>query len=312
MVQETRALWNGVAELKDPPVQRDESPAGCIIRPLEARDLGGAMELKELAGWNQTRRDWESFLAFRPHGCFAAEVGGRLVGTATTIDHGGACGWIGMVLVHPDHRGRGIGTRLLRTAIESLGGCETVKLDATPLGRRVYLPLGFADELELERRVRPAASLATLDASMERTIRPVRPSALDQVAAFDAAAFGAPRPQVLRAWLERAPPYAFICQEAAGTIRGYCLGRDGSRAEQLGPLVAESVVVARALLAHVLVAARGRSLLVDVPRLDHEWLALLDQLGFAVERGFVRMVRGSNRSPGVPGKQWAIAGPEVG
>src|SRR5258706_11710604 len=126
----------------------------CVVwqKPPPA-DLAFACELNALAGWNQTEKDWRGYLEFEPNGCFLAEAEGRRAGTATTIRYGDRFGWIGMVLVHPDFRRFGIGTKLLRAAIDYLQGCgvAAVKLDATPMGKRVYEPPGFVDEYEMSR-----------------------------------------------------------------------------------------------------------------------------------------------------------------
>src|SRR5262249_41396074 len=98
----------------------------------------------------------------------------------------------------------------------------------------------------------------------------------------------------------------------SGTIRGFSLGRRGSRCEHVGPLVAEDVSVAKAILIEALKAAGERAVLVDASTGSTEWLQFLDALGFRVERGFTRMYRGPNRLPGRSELVWAIAGPEVG
>ena len=123
------------------------------LRLMTEADIPAGMRLKELAGWNQTASDWERFLCASPAGCFVAESGGRVCGTATTIIYEGRFAWIGMVLVDPEYRGRGIGTRLLGQAIEHLDavGVPTLKLDATPQGRPIYAKLGFVSEYEVER-----------------------------------------------------------------------------------------------------------------------------------------------------------------
>src|SRR5437867_3450463 len=123
------------------------------FRLMTEADIPAGMRLKELAGWNQTPSDWERFLRGSPAGCFVAELDGRVCGTATTIVYEGRFAWIGMVLVDPECRGRGIGTRLLAKAIEHLDavGVSTLKLDATPQGRPIYAKLGFVSEYEVER-----------------------------------------------------------------------------------------------------------------------------------------------------------------
>ena len=100
-------------------------------------DIPSRMRLKEIAGWNQTAQDWERFLTASPGGCFVAELDGEVCGTATTISYEGRFAWVGMVLVDPEFRGRGLGAKLLARAIEHLdaGKVSTIKLDSTPLGK---------------------------------------------------------------------------------------------------------------------------------------------------------------------------------
>src|SRR5215510_8173248 len=115
------------------------------VRCLTQADLPFADSVRATAGWNQTRRDWERFLALEPNGCFLAEWNGAPAGTATTTVYGTELAWIGMVLVHPDYRRRGIGRALLEHCIEHLREREVrcIKLDATPAGKKVYDGLGF-------------------------------------------------------------------------------------------------------------------------------------------------------------------------
>jgi hypothetical protein len=51
---------------------------------------------------------------------------------------------------------------------------------------------------------------------------------------------------------------------------------------------------------------------VDIPLFHQEWKEWLESLGFTEQRPFIRMYHGLNRFPGLPGKQWAILGPEFG
>ena len=118
------------------------------IRLMDTRDLDFADSVRAAANWNQTKQDWERFVACEPRGCFVAEWEGSPAGTATTTYYGPELGWIGMLLVHPEFRKRGIGTGLLRHCIASLTQREAkgIKLDATPIGQRLYERLGFTAE----------------------------------------------------------------------------------------------------------------------------------------------------------------------
>src|SRR5882724_8331694 len=125
------------------------------LRLLRREDLQFADSVRASAGWNQTLDDWERFLTTEPDGCFLAEWNGAPAGTATTTIYGPDLAWIGMVLVHPEYSQRGIGRALLERCIERLRGghVRCIKLDATPLGKKVYDNLGFKDEWTLTRWV---------------------------------------------------------------------------------------------------------------------------------------------------------------
>jgi GNAT superfamily N-acetyltransferase len=87
------------------------------LRTMSEQDIPAGMRLKEIAGWNQTANDWKCFLKASPAGCFVAEVDGTVRGTAATISYEHRFAWVGMVLVDPEFRGQGIGTRLLEKTI---------------------------------------------------------------------------------------------------------------------------------------------------------------------------------------------------
>src|SRR5689334_11384886 len=90
------------------------------IRLLSESDIPAAMYLKELAGWNQSDRDWRRLLEAEPRGCFAACVGDRVVATTTAITYGRALAWVGMVLVDSEYRRLGIATALMRRVLAYL------------------------------------------------------------------------------------------------------------------------------------------------------------------------------------------------
>src|SRR5207248_11680694 len=90
------------------------------IRRLVSDDVAAVLRLRDLAGWNQTRADVLRLLVLEPEGCFAACDGGRVIGTATATDYGTALGWVGMVLVDPEFRRRGVATALMGAALDHL------------------------------------------------------------------------------------------------------------------------------------------------------------------------------------------------
>ena len=115
-------------------------------------DLKLGLGLTKQAGWNQTESDWLRFMNMEPTGCFVAELNRASVGTTATCVLGRVA-WIAMVLVDVNARSRGVGTALLKHALNYLDERKvvTVRLDATPAGQPIYEKLGFAPEYGLAR-----------------------------------------------------------------------------------------------------------------------------------------------------------------
>jgi GNAT superfamily N-acetyltransferase len=286
----------------------DEKAAQVVVGGLTQADLPAAVRLIEQGNWNQTRQDWLRLVRHEPQGCFAARLQGRVVATVTTTVYGAELAWIGMMFVDPEYRRRGIAGVLMDTALAYLHarGVETVKLDATALGRPVYERLGFVREGLVERWetvARPAAGNQppVLQHHMRRALH-----------ALDRSAFGAERAGLLDALLSDScvPPLACVAPD--GALWGYVLARQGRVAAYIGPVVAADERTALALLDAMLGQLSGRRLYLDFyPGSGLDPSALLER-GFMKQRDLVRMRYGRENGAGTSKLVFAIAGPEVG
>lgn len=285
---------------------------GARFRDLTRGDLEAGMRLSAAAGWNQTRRDWELLLAppavFRGALDGDAPEGERVTGCAGAVVYGNDLAWVCMVLVDPAFRGRGLGSELVRQVLERLGGIARVGLDATPQGRAVYERLGFTAGPGLVRTVaepRPESEKA----GPPSTARPLREEDLDHLLAWDREVFTADRSRVLRFAFATAPEYAWAL-EGNGELEGYCLGRRGRNADQIGPVVARSAAAAVELVEAARSRHPDRRFFMDVDATGEARLALAER-GFTEQRPFTRMYRGLS-SPAAPAGLVAILGPEFG
>ncbi len=277
-----------------------------VLRPMQEKDIPLGMKLKRIAGWNQTEEDWRRLLAYSPEGCFVGEVDGKPVATGTVCPYGGWFAWVGMILVLPAYRRRGIGTALIEHAIrlsDSRGLCA-VRLDATPLGKKVYDRLEFTTEYELLRYEGKAPEVTGPS-------RPMSPEDLLFAAAFDAPVFGADRTAMLRLLYRQGGGFCFVERESSGQLTGYVMARPGERAFQIGPLVACSPAAAESLLRTVFGVLSGRDVFMDVPLVEPAARLLAESYGLTVQRPFIRMYRGTLVDRGRPGLIYATAGPET-
>ena len=281
------------------------------IRLLAERDVAAAMRLKEAAGWNQTEEDWRRLLRLGPRGCFGATDGERLVATTTATAYGRALAWVGMVLVDPEFRRRGIATALVSAALDSLEaeGVGAVKLDATPEGAPVYESLGFEAELMIERWAGAARGHSSGHATRDGA---APPDLVERVFEFDRRAFGADRGKLLQALWEEACVKPSLSVGDKGHLRGYGLARRGSRAAYVGPVVAEEAGAAALLMDEVLERIGEGPVYVDLNSTFEGGARELAARGFIKQRELVRMRRGDKTAAGTSGSVFAIAGPEVG
>lgn len=268
------------------------------IRVLREDDLVFVDELVQQAGWNQLPGDWLRVLRYEPHGCFTALSGDRLIGTATTTTYGKDLGWIGMMLVHPDFRRRGIATALMGRSLSYLrdNDVQCIKLDASPEGQFVYEQLGFTAEWKFHRWERAP------DHSSQ-TIRPnpvvLRVGQLDQL---DRIAFGADRCALLN-----------LLDEVSFTLSnddGFGMIRCGRRASYLGPVTAATAESAEHIIRSLVGPIIGR-IFWDIPGLNTKAVALAEQIGFLPVRDLTRMTLGQMQQEPNTSMQFAITSPET-
>jgi GNAT superfamily N-acetyltransferase len=291
---------------------------------MTGTDLEDGLRLSRASGWNQTVEDWRLLLSLGPGLFRVAVLDGRVVATGGAVRYGDALAWICMILVDPDERGQGLGTRIFD---EVLAGCEAevrvgrllcVGLDAISAGRGIYVQRGFVEAGSLVRmRAEPAAaerkgSGLELCPVRESTIQDLTPAVralaaehLEEVLARDREVFGADRSRVLRWAFGSAPDLAWAAPGGA-----YCFGRHGDHSDHVGPVVAEDRESAHALVRACLASPRRRPLILDA-RGEPAWLTELGSLGFREERPFTRMYQGSARPPARPRLEPVVLGPEL-
>jgi GNAT superfamily N-acetyltransferase len=282
------------------------------LRTMTKQDIPAGIRLKELAGWNQTAADWNRFLDASPEGCFVAEVDGHVRGTAATISFENRFAWIGMVLVDPEFRSRGLGTKLLERTIEYIDQRKipTMKLDATPQGKPLYEKLGFVSEYGIERWILkrpPRADVGIADSKRAS----VSETQFESILRKDRDVFGADRSFLLGSLQKESPQFS-MGGWSNNALQGYAFGRSGSFADHIGPLAAEDAATARQLLNEFLTRSSRETIIVDCLTANSATVGLLRAFGFSYARTLTRMYRGQNQYPGNPDSLCAILGPEFG
>ena len=259
-----------------------------------------ALELCRSAGWNQLHSDWVRLVEYQGNGCFVADVDGSLAGTVTTTSYGKRLAWIGMMLVHPEFRRRGIATALMESSIAYLQQCgtECIKLDATPEGQLVYEQLGFRPEWSFHRWKRDP--LGSSDSQSDDRVLDRWSS--DAIASIDLRAFDADR----KRYLDRLAEDSVCCRHPGG----FGMLREGFLASYVGPVVATSTDSARQIMSELLARAPA-TIFWDVPGPNEDAIELARQFGFQPVRDLTRMHLGPLNHPQI-NLQYAMSDPGTG
>lgn len=270
---------------------------------MTAADADLGMALKRQAGWNQTPQDWQRFIALAPNGCFVANEDGRDIATVTTTTFG-TIAWIAMVLVDESMRGRGVGKAVLNHAIAHLESqsVQSIRLDATPMGRPLYEKLGFVAQFDLARY----AGKPSLDApttTVEQT------DDRDAILALDRTATATPREALIASLIHEHPDQLRIAKRN-GALRGYITARPGENATQIGPCIADALT-GESLLTDALHRHCDKPVYIDVP-VDHaSAVRIVEAADLTQQRILTRMTRGKAVNEDIQ-KIWASSGPEKG
>lgn len=260
----------------------------CTIRNMRRDEVAMAIEWAADEGWNPGLHDADCFHAADPDGFLVAECGDEPVGCISAVSYAGRFGFIGLYIVRPDWRGRGIGLRLWTTGMKRLSG-QVVGLDGVPAQQDNYRKSGFALAWN-NVRFAGTAGAATPDAGAP--IVPLASVAFEALCADDLRVFPAARDAFLRCWTAM-PDATGLAWLADGKLAGWGLIRRCREGHKIGPLVADTPSVASALYAALSASVpAGDTVYLDVPLPNASAVALAQAHGLRSVFETARMYAG--------------------
>ena len=229
------------------------------------------------------------------------EADGALRAGAAVVDYGQVA-YLGIVGTDPAMQGRGFGRRIVEAALAPVPADRVILLDASPSGAPLYEKLGFIDvdaSVVLEAQ-------GPVEAPPVPGLAPMAAADLPDVAAYDAAVFGADRATGLRE-LFREHPAGMVCRRD-GRVVGYGLRHP----DRVGPVLAEDQDTAAALVAALSARAPAGPMTITVPSSHAAMLDHLHRSGVPELRRLRHMRRGGDRHPSDRGRIAAMASFHLG
>ena len=275
------------------------------LRPATDADLPAIRSLRREVGWQVSAWALHDAMHAPNTAFYALEDEGRLVAIGSGIAYG-RLGVVGNMIVAPDRRREGLGSRMLGAVLDFLEGegADRIELFATPDGRHLYqrfgfepMPPGVLIDLDL-------TTVPQTDASAP-AVRAATPADLDALAAYDLPRFGGDRSTILRHALADRERPSFVALRD-GTVTGYAVARPADG--RIGPWLADDIPTASALLSAIAGLGLRPDFAVHPTHENASGRAWLAGLGGDVRRTDGRMARG----PDIPRRLDLIYGNVVG
>ena len=264
-------------------------------KPMRARDFPFATKLANTMNWNMATEDFEFMTSLEPDGCFVAFQGSKHVGLATSISFG-KVGWFGNLIVKEKYRNKGVGSFLVKHAVNYLRskGVKRIGLYAYPHLVGFYSGLGF--ERDEDFFVLYADALGALTS---KALAVVGTHQVASVEAFDSICFGGDRKRLLESIILEKGNLCYYVPEGDKVI-GYAAATVYKKMAWVGPLICRKNDVDAAVLLFKAILANlaGKSVYVVLPKketaLTHTLLSVGFKEDFCVSRMFLGKVASKN------------------
>ena len=266
---------------------------GYTCRTMTRAEVALAVGWAAAEGWNPGLHDAESFHAADPQGFFVGLLEGEPVASLSVVRYGSTFAFLGLYIVQPAFRGRGLGWSLWQHGMASATGRQ-VGLDGVVAQQDNYRKSGFALAWRNVRYQGTGGAPAAVDPRLVRLeALPFR-----AVQAYDQPFFPAERRAFLAAWLAQGDAAALGWVDA-GTLRGYGVIRRCRSGWKIGPLFADNEAIAEALFAALRShAGPGEPVFLDIPEPNAAAVALTRRHGMRMVFETARMYTGV--APTVP------------
>jgi len=258
-------------------------------------EIAIAVDWAAAEGWNPGLADDACFATVDPQGFLVGEIDGETAATVSCVNYSASFAFLGFYIVRADLRGRGYGLRIWNAAIAHAGP-RVIGLDGVAAQQQNYRKSGFELAYANIRYggtiAAPEAPRAQVKAQVNAQVIALNEIPLAHVEAYDATLFPAPRPAFLRAWIG-APGHVGRAVMRDGRLAGWGVIRPSRKGRKIGPLVADDRAAAEVVLSALLAGAGSGEIFLDVPGINHDAVALAQDLGLAPVFETARMYTGA-------------------
>jgi hypothetical protein len=233
-----------------------------VVRKMSREEVPFAIGLAAEEGWNPGLYDAECFYSADPDGFLVGLLDGEPVSSLSVVRYGQTYGFLGLYIVKPAHRGKGLGMGIWKEGMSYLTHRD-VGLDGVLAQEDVYKQSGFGSYYHNIRYQGQAAGTGSVP--VDARVVELAQVPFEELQTYDESLFRAPRPGFLRSWINQPEAVALGFAEN-GRLRGYTVLRRCLEGYKIGPLFADGEAIAEVLFQQVTRRVdSGSVIFLDVP-----------------------------------------------
>jgi GNAT superfamily N-acetyltransferase len=252
------------------------------IRNMCREEAKFAIEMAASEGWNPGIHDAELFYEADKEGFFIAEVEGKPAGCACAVAYDESFGFLGLYVVEPEFREKGIGMKLTEKCLEYLGN-RNIGLDGVVENEKKYQQAMKFKSAYLNLRFEGKGG-GEMPSELVNLLKVPFKLLLE----YDRQMFPAPRPVFLEKWIKQPDSNSFAALEA-GELKGYGVIRKCWKGYKIGPLFADTPEIAEKMFRALKASVPGETIYLDVPEPNTKAVDMGKKYGMNVMFKTIRM-----------------------
>lgn len=233
------------------------------LRKLSREGLRTLVAWAANEGWNPGVHDQEVFWETDPEGFYGFFRGDTLIAGGAVVSYQRTFGFMGLFIVHPNHRGQGIGRKLWHLRRDLLQGRldqgAAIGMDGVVAMQPFYEKGGFRRAFKEERYERTGSEF-----DVSNRITPITVNDHESLMDYDRTCIGYERRVFLSNWFRMPDSQGFQFKQDH-RVRGYAVVRKAIEGYKIGPLFADTQEVAEELYKACLNACLGQPVFLDIP-----------------------------------------------
>ncbi|PKJ56055.1 GNAT family N-acetyltransferase [Bacillus sp. SN10] len=248
------------------------------VERLREEQIGDIVALSSYIGWDYNREEIETiFHSGIVYGVWNERK--ELIASAAIILYGEALASIGMVIVHPDYKGRGIGKAITSSCMNSVSARTPIMLIATDEGKPLYEKLGFRAISYVSKYICNSYNANDYCVRNEDYMMNYEEGDLEKIIKIDEYAFGTNRKEFLKKRIMQSEQCIVVVKDKEQKVLGYGLSIQTPENKIIGPVVAKNDEMAMRIV-HDLAKGHNSKLRIDVPEGKKDFMKVLEITGF--------------------------------